>query len=148
MSLLASPSPHPLTAEQQLAVAVAERVARVRRELIARLRMLSRVRRACADAYYGAGLATANAIWAAHADGGRALVSRDLAERAQNAADLADLHPTRDEMSDDEILWLTCSPVPSDMDLIPLDAAGQPAADLAAAVRMTVVAAARPPAAS
>lgn len=140
MPIISTPPSVVLTPEQLAAQEVAKRSTQIRNSLINQLKMKAMTRRECSDAYYGGGVAVANALFSAHSDGGVGICKRDISERAQNAADLAEINPTDKEIDAESLKWLTCSPVPANMDLIPLDAQGNPTADLSTAVVISVVA--------
>lgn len=95
---------------------LAERSAAIRRHTKALVGAIASCRRKCSDKYYGAGLVTANALFAASEDGGASIVAGDITMR-QLAADLIAADPFQYEEA--VVRWATGTPLPDDMDLVP-----------------------------
>ena len=132
-------TPPQKTSEEILAENTSARAQRIRSAMLNLIRCTAITRKECSDAYYGGGIAIANALFTASSDGGVSIVREDLAERQRMAELIADLNPTLQEIDSTTLNWATCSPLPSNMDVIPLDANNQPTDDLSLAVKITVI---------
>lgn len=125
MPIISTPPPVTLTPEQVAAQAVAETINALVNGSNNLAACIAMTRKAGAKAIYGNGVSHADAVFAALGTEGVALVVEDLRLRAIQEAHEA---------------GSGTSPVPADMDILPLDAQGNPTADLNAAVVIHVVA--------
>lgn len=125
MPIISTPPAVVLTPEQLAAQAVADTITALVNGSNNLAACIAMTRSAGAAAIYGKGVAHAADVFAALGTEGVALVVEDLRLRAIQEAHEA---------------GSGTSPVPANMDIIPLDAQGNPTADLAAAVRIKVIA--------